>query len=293
MSSETAINREKRTIGILATLVFHSGLLLTFWITTMAVRTDDMPPARKEVLIAFEPPKEEMPKNISIFTTSKTNTVGETKSPVPRSGGAKSTSRITPKPVTTPGKQGTKVSANPDKASTAPQIAKNTVPLTSADGANAHGDVERYDPAPDTTPPINVNALFRPSMVNDGGSPQQGATAQLLSANVFHGGGDDTQTEKSATTVLGGPSFSLTGRSVVGPMPLPEYSKNLQGNVVVEISVNRDGRVTAAKAGAKGSTVSDAVLWNAAKEAALKTKFTSSPTEFVQYGTITYVFRLQ
>ncbi|MDR0694461.1 MAG: energy transducer TonB [Prevotellaceae bacterium] len=294
MSSEATINREKRTFGILATLLFHSVLLITFWITTMAIGSYDVPPPRKEVLIAFEPPKEEMPKNISIFTASKTNTVGDTKSPVPRSGGAKSTSKKTPKPVTTPGKQGTKASATPDKASTAPQIAKNTVPLTSSNGANAHGDVERYDPAPDTTvTPINPYALFNPSMVNDGGASQPGATAQLLSANVFKGGGDDTQTEKSSTTVLGGPSFSLTGRSIVGHMPLPEYSQNLQGRVVVEISVDRDGRVTSAKAGVKGSTVSDAILWNAAKEAALKTKFTSSPTELVQYGTITYVFRLQ
>lgn len=294
MRSEAAINRKKRTVGILATLLFHSVLLITFWVNTMAVRSNDMSQTRKEVLIAFEPPKEEMPKNISIFTTSKTNTVGDTKSPVPRSGGAKSTSRITPKPVTTPGKQGTKVSAMPDQPSTAPQVAKNTVPLTSSNGANAHGDVERYDPAPDTTvTPINPYALFNPSMVNDGGTVQQGATAQILSANVFRGGGDDTQTEKSATTVLGGQSFSLTGRSIVGQMPLPEYSKDLQGRVVVEISVNRDGRVTSAKAGVKGSTVADAVLWDAAKEAALKTKFTSSPTELVQYGTITYVFRLQ
>ncbi|MDR2359421.1 MAG: energy transducer TonB [Prevotellaceae bacterium] len=293
MSSEATINREKRTVGVIATLVFHSALLITFWIATMAVRSYDVPPPRKEVLIAFEPPKEETPKNISIFTTNKTNTVGETKS-VPRSGGAKSTSRKTPKPVTTPGKQGTKASATPDKPSTAPQVAKNTTPLTSSNGANAHGDVERYDPAPDTTvTPINPYALFNPSMVNDGGASQQGATAQLLSATVFKGGGDDTQTEKSSTTVLGGPSFSLTGRSIVGKMPVPDYSQNLQGSVVVEISVDRDGRVTSAKAGAKGSTVSDAILWSAAKEAALKTRFTSSPTELVQYGTITYVFRLQ
>ncbi|MDR3133854.1 MAG: TonB family protein [Prevotellaceae bacterium] len=293
MSSEATINREKRTIGVIATLLFHSVLLLTFWITTMAVHPNEVPLQRKEVLIAFEPPKEEPPKNISIFTTNKTNTVGETKAPVPRSGGAKSSSPKATKPVTTPGKQGAKASSTPDKASSAPQIAKNTVPLTASNGANAYGDVERYDPAPETATPINTQALFNPSMVNDGGAPQQGATAPLITADVFKGGGDDTQTEKGTTTTLGGPSFSLTGRSIVGHMPLPDYSQNLQGKVVVDITVDKDGRVTVAKAGGKGSTVSNAILWQAAEDAALKTRFTSSPTEFVQYGTITYVFRLQ
>ncbi|MDR3350423.1 MAG: TonB family protein [Prevotellaceae bacterium] len=292
MSSDVTINREKRTVGVIATLLFHSALLITFWVTTMAVHSEDMPPQRKEVLIAFEPPKEESPKNSSVVTARKTNTPEETRLPI--SDGARSTSRITPKPVTTPGKQGIKVSETPNKASTAPQIAKNTVPLTSSSGANAYGDVERYDPAPDTTiTPLNPYAVFNPSMANDGGAPQQGATAALISADVFKGGGDDTQTEKSAATKLGDPSFSLTGRSIVGEIPHPEYSQNLQGRVVVEISVDREGQVTSAKAGVKGSTVSNAALWNAAKEAALKTRFTSSPTELVQYGTITYVFRLQ
>jgi TonB family protein len=277
----------------MATLLFHSVLLLTFWMVTMGVYSYEAPKQRKEILIAFDPQKEEPPKNISIFTTQKTNTVGETQTPVPRSGGAKSASQKTPKPVTTPGKVGNKASATPDKASTAPQLAKNTVPLTASNGGNEYGDVERYDPQPEKVTPINPQALFNPSMVNDGGAPQQGATAPILSANVFKGGGDDTQTEKSTTTVLGGMSFSLTGRTIVGQMPLPVYSQNLQGSVVVSISVDKDGRVTSAQAGATGSTVSNNILWKAAEEAALKTRFTSSPTELVQYGTITYVFKLQ
>ncbi|MDR1405701.1 MAG: energy transducer TonB [Prevotellaceae bacterium] len=292
MNPDTSINRKKRAVGLIATLLFHSLLLLTFWTSTMAVNADDVPKQPKEILITFELPKEELPKNISIFTTNKTNTVGPDKT-IPRSGGARSSSQKTPKPVTTPGKQGNKATATPDKPSTAPRIAKNTVPLTSSGGANEHGDVERYDPAPDTMTPLNPYALFNPSMENDGGATRQGATAAVISADVFKGGGDDTQTTKSAATSLGGTSFSLTGRSIVGQMPLPEYSQNLQGRVVVEISVDQSGQVTSARAVTKGSTVSHAAMWNAAKEAALKTKFTSSPTELVQYGTITYVFRLQ
>jgi TonB family protein len=292
MSSEATINKEKRAAGIIATLLFHSFLLITFWIVTVAVHPYDETKQRKEILIAFETPKEEPPKNISIFTTQQTNTVGTNVTPVPRSGGAKSTSSKTPKPVTTPGKLGNKASATPDKPSTAPQIAKNTVPLTSTDQGNEHGDVERYDPKPDT-PRINRLALYNPGLVNDGGAPQEGVTAAVTSDKLFIGGGDDPQTDKSTATVLGGTSFSLTGRSIVGQMPLPDYSQNLQGKVVVEISVDKEGRVTSAKAGAKGSTVSNAEMWNAARQAALKTRFTSSPTEIVQYGTITYVFRLQ
>jgi TonB family protein len=292
MPSEAIINKERRVAGLIATLLFHSLLLVTFWVVTVAVHPYDETKERKEILIAFEAPKEEPPKDNSILTTRRTNTEETKVTPAPRTAGVKSTSLQPPKPVTTPGKTGNRASATPDKPSTAPQIAKNTVPLTSTAEGNEHGDVERYDPAPDTQR-INRLALYNPSMVNDGGDPQEGVTAAVTSDRLFIGGGDDPQTDKSTTTVLGGTSFSLTGRSVVGQMPLPAYSQNLQGKVIVEISVDKDGRVTSAKAGAKGSTVSNAEMWDAARQAALKTRFSSSPTEIVQYGTISYIFRLQ
>jgi len=60
---------------------------------------------------------------------------------------------------------------------------------------------------------------------------------------------------------------------------------------VVTIKVDRQGNVTSAVPGAKGTNVSDETLWNLAKNAALRSKFIADPNapEF-QVGTITYNF---
>jgi TonB family protein len=77
----------------------------------------------------------------------------------------------------------------------------------------------------------------------------------------------------------------------VGGFPEPAYNSNDQGKVVVEVTVNQDGKITAARAIGKGSTTQDAILWKAAEEAAMKTRFNvKKDAPISQRGTITYVF---
>ena len=61
--------------------------------------------------------------------------------------------------------------------------------------------------------------------------------------------------------------------------------------MVVTIKVDRKGNVISAVPGAKGTNVSDQSLWNLAKDAALRSRFSADPdaAEF-QVGTITYNF---
>ena len=88
-------------------------------------------------------------------------------------------------------------------------------------------------------------------------------------------------------------SFSLSGRSVHGRMGLPENINNKQGRVVVEITVDQQGKVVHAIARALGTTVQDAELWKAAERAAMETLFNSDPrAAIMQRGTITYIFRV-
>lgn len=87
-------------------------------------------------------------------------------------------------------------------------------------------------------------------------------------------------------------SFNLNGRTVVGKLGQPENRTNKEGRVVVEITVDRQGKVIQAKAIAKGSTVQDATLWRAAEEAARETTF-NTDAKVVQSGTITYIFKLR
>ncbi len=87
-----------------------------------------------------------------------------------------------------------------------------------------------------------------------------------------------------------GISYDLGGRGVRS-LPKPTYNSPEQGRIVVSIKVNRQGQVTYASAGAKGTTISENNLRQQAESAARKTMFApdaDAPEE--QRGTITYVF---
>lgn len=90
-----------------------------------------------------------------------------------------------------------------------------------------------------------------------------------------------------------GISYDLAGRGVQR-LPLPEYKYQGEGKVVVDVSVDRTGKVTQANPGIQGSTTLDGYLLRVAKEAALKSQFDAKPDAPVtQKGTITYIFILK
>jgi TonB family protein len=90
-----------------------------------------------------------------------------------------------------------------------------------------------------------------------------------------------------------GTSYDLQGRDVRS-LPSPRYDSQGEGKVVVEVSVDRSGKVTQAIPGIKGSTTLDENLLTVAKEAALKATFAPKPdAPAVQKGTITYSFVLK
>ena len=90
-----------------------------------------------------------------------------------------------------------------------------------------------------------------------------------------------------------GIGFNLNGRNPIH-LQKPEFNIQKDGIVVVEITVDRTGKVISATPGVKGSTLVDNTLYAAAKKAALESKFNlknDSPER--QIGTITYHFKLQ
>ncbi len=90
-----------------------------------------------------------------------------------------------------------------------------------------------------------------------------------------------------------GISFNLAGRNPQS-LPHPEYKQQVEGVVVVEVTVDKDGIVTIAVAGVKGSTTLDEALLEAARKAATLARFDRKPdAPAFQKGTITYRFRLQ
>lgn len=90
-----------------------------------------------------------------------------------------------------------------------------------------------------------------------------------------------------------GMSFSLGGRSMVSAPKITDNSQK-EGKVVVEIIVDKYGKVVKATPGARGSTTTDRHLEKLATEAAYNTKFNSNPDAPIQQkGTMTFVFILE
>jgi len=90
-----------------------------------------------------------------------------------------------------------------------------------------------------------------------------------------------------------GISYDLQGRGFQ-KLPLPKYDYQGSGKVVVEVSVDRYGKVVQAIPGIKGSNTLDDYLLRVAKEAAMEAQFESkSDAPLIQKGTITYNFVLR
>jgi outer membrane biosynthesis protein TonB len=89
-----------------------------------------------------------------------------------------------------------------------------------------------------------------------------------------------------------GISFSLAGRRMIAKPQIQDNSQE-EGKVVVDIIVDRSGKVIKATPGARGSTTTSTHLYNKAKQSALNAKFSArndGPEE--QKGNITFVFIL-
>lgn len=89
-----------------------------------------------------------------------------------------------------------------------------------------------------------------------------------------------------------GLTFSLSGRSMISSPQIQDASQEV-GKVVVDIIVDRSGKVLRATPGARGSTTTSTHLYKKAKDAALKTKFNAN-TEAAeeQKGQMTFIFIL-
>lgn len=158
-------------------------------------------------------------------------------------------------------------------------------------------------------PVVNPNALYKPRTTSQGntqGSGDQGKPTGSPTAPTYTGsgkggeGGDGSGGGSGGGVGTGsgkgigpGISFTLEGRSVLS-LPKPDYTNQVEGDVVVEVTVDKEGRVVQAVPGYRGSTTLNENLLQLAKKAALSARFDRKPdAPAVQKGTITYKFRLQ
>lgn len=114
----------------------------------------------------------------------------------------------------------------------------------------------------------------------------QGVPTGDPNSNNYGDGGSGSGNQGS------GVSFSLSGRSA-STLPKPSYPGKDEGKVVVKVTVDKNGVVTAADPGASGTTIMDQDYWKVSKEAALKARFNAdNNAPAYQQGTITYRFVL-
>ena len=138
-------------------------------------------------------------------------------------------------------------------------------------------------------PIVNKKALYtgskkkeKQSDGNKNTAGNQGSFEGDINSTKYEGGGIGVD----------GEAYQLLGRSVAYKAK-PIYKVQLEGKVVVDITVDQLGNVINAIAGVKGSTTLNSQLLKRAKEAALKTKFSakeSAPSR--QQGKIIYNFQL-
>lgn len=139
----------------------------------------------------------------------------------------------------------------------------------------------------------NPNALFPGRNATGDTGTSEGETTGPGNQGRETGSPDSPHREGGDTGSPDGVSFSLAGRNS-SSLPLPDYTQQVEGVVVVEVTVNRNGDVTNATPGVRGSTTLNENLLSAARRAAERAKFNAKPdAPAVQKGTITYHFRLR
>ncbi len=257
-------DREKQkklslTAGIGLTAAVHAVALLCLCFTGMTY-LDPPPPEREEILLEFDEVevKQEKPER----NWSRTRV----KSPEP--------DRTKPDEIV--------------KMSKA-QLEGTKANLAQEATVGPDGDVEVNEPEREKE--INRRALFHAAdnpEAKDTLAPQTAREASDL-LETGHASGNVTRGK-----ISGEPNARLEGRSVVGHLARPAYNIQKEGKVVVRIAVDQNGKVIEARPGADGTTVTDKTLWNAARIAAMQAKFskTTDVTKMKQYGTITYIFKL-
>lgn len=134
----------------------------------------------------------------------------------------------------------------------------------------------------------NVSGAFGKAKESQGSGDTPGAQRS------GHEGSPDGNVERGgASTGVGGfGSYSLDGRRLVGHLPRPGFTAQVEGTIVVQITVDPSGRVIDANFGA-GTTITDYGMRESALAAARKARFTESSGLGNQVGTITYRYRLR
>ncbi|MCQ2321832.1 MAG: hypothetical protein MJZ91_11000 [Bacteroidales bacterium] len=150
---------------------------------------------------------------------------------------------------------------------------------------------EEAKPIEKPQPKVNQKALFKGnSNAQKGGS--EGITGQPGDQGNPNGLAGIKQYEGTGGSG-NGTGYSLGGRGAK-KLQRPNEDFNEEGHIVVDIWVNREGKVVRAEIATKGTDIVNSEMRSKAKAAALQSVFASDPNAPAeQKGTITYTFVLK
>lgn len=133
-----------------------------------------------------------------------------------------------------------------------------------------------------------VNGLFGNGSTGSGSGTGSGTGT---GKGVGSGSGNGIQGNPAGKGTSGvGSTFRLGNRSYAGAPAKPNYPKDVEGKITVNIRVNESGNVTNASIGSP-TTISDSEMRRGAISAATKTRFTQG--KGIETGTITYNYKLE
>jgi TonB family protein len=143
-------------------------------------------------------------------------------------------------------------------------------------------------PAEEPKPTVNQRALFKGN-----NNPQSGGSEGITGQPGDQGNPNGLAGIKKYDGQGGkgnGTGYDLGGRGAKSlHRPNDDFSE--EGIVVVDIWVNRQGKVTRAEVATKGTTVINSDMRQKATQAALRSSFAADPNApEEQHGTITYTF---
>ena len=132
-----------------------------------------------------------------------------------------------------------------------------------------------------------------PRAIYKGKTGGDGTTQETGNQGVKEGDVNSQQYEGEPGGGNNGVSLNLEGRSFVNSPKISDKTQ-VAGKIVVQITVDKKGNIITARAGARGTTISQAELWKKCEDALRGVKLNAlSAAPDIQAGTVTFSFILE
>ena len=151
--------------------------------------------------------------------------------------------------------------------------------------------ISTHTPTKNNQPAPNPNALYKGA--SNGGQGNGDGTGSTVGNQGSRSGDPLSSNYGQGGSGSGNVSLSLVNRVFVSTPTIEDQGQSA-GKIVVEIRVDKMGNVVFARAGAKGTTLSDLALWHKCEVAASGTKLNQlDAAPDIQSGTIIFNFRVK